>query len=145
VLGVTEENQRFEILALVMGDRKQADLWEGVFGDLAERGLDREAVELGIMDGLPGLEPTFRKFFPRAQTQRCQKHAKANACRAGVKEGAGVVREGSECHFLCTHGERSAGRLLQDQEQWGRPFPSAVQVIEKDLDSLLTFFQFDAT
>ena len=31
------------------------------------------------------------------------------------------------------------------KEQWGRLFPSAVQVIEKDLDSLLTFFQFDPT
>jgi Transposase, Mutator family len=31
------------------------------------------------------------------------------------------------------------------KEQWGRPFPSAVQVTERDLDSLLTFFQFDAT
>ena len=81
VLGVTEENERFEVLALIMGDRERADLWEGVFGDLAQRGLNLEAVELGIMDGLPGLEQTFKKFFPRAQTQRCQKHAKANACR----------------------------------------------------------------
>ena len=40
-----------------------------------------EAVELGIMDGLPGLEQIFKRFFSRAQTQRCQKHAKANACR----------------------------------------------------------------
>jgi transposase-like protein len=51
-----------------------------VFRGLAGRGLDREAVELGIMDGLPGLESAFRRCFPRAQTQRCQKHAKANAC-----------------------------------------------------------------
>jgi len=81
VLGVTEENERFEVLALVMGDRERADLWEGVFRDLAERGLNLEAVELGIMDELPGLEGLFQKFFPRAQTQRCQTHAKANACR----------------------------------------------------------------
>ncbi len=27
----------------------------------------------------------------------------------------------------------------------GRLFPSAVQIIEKDLDSLLTLFQFDPT
>lgn len=33
------------------------------------------------MDGLPGLESLFQKFPLRAQTQRCQKHAKANACR----------------------------------------------------------------
>jgi len=31
------------------------------------------------------------------------------------------------------------------KEQWGRLFPSAVQVIERDLDSLRTFFQFDPT
>ena len=89
VLGVTEENERFEVLALVMGDREGAGLWEVVFRELAGRGLNLEAVELGIMDGLPGLEGAFKKFFPRAQTQRCQKHAKANAAGAcGRKNGS---------------------------------------------------------
>src|SRR5207245_3310447 len=73
VLGVSEENERFEVLALEMGDRERADLWASLFGDLADRGLNLEAVELGIMDGLPGLESIFQRFFPRAQTQRCQK------------------------------------------------------------------------
>ena len=69
VLGVSEENERFEVLALEMGDREQADLWASLLGDLAERGLNLEAVELGIMDGLPGLEAVFQRFFPRAQTR----------------------------------------------------------------------------
>jgi putative transposase len=47
----------------------------------AQRGINLEAVELGIRDGLPGLSQTFKRFFLRAQTERCQKHAKANACR----------------------------------------------------------------
>jgi putative transposase len=34
VLGVTEANERFEVLALEMGDRERADLWESVFGGL---------------------------------------------------------------------------------------------------------------
>src|SRR5438552_19174606 len=72
VLGVSEENQRFEVLALEMGDREQADLWESIFRSLADRDLDLEAVELGILDGLPGLEATFKRFFSRAQTQRCR-------------------------------------------------------------------------
>jgi transposase-like protein len=73
VLGVSEENERFEVLALEMGDRERSDLWASLFEDLAERGLNLETVELGIMDGLPGLEAIFQRFFPRAQTQRCQK------------------------------------------------------------------------
>jgi putative transposase len=83
----SEEGQCFEVLASEMGDRERVDLWESVLLNLAERGLNREAVELGIMDGLPGLEAIFKCFFPRAQTQCCQKHAKASTCRrVRVKE-----------------------------------------------------------
>ncbi len=64
-----------------MGDRERVELWDSVLGSLLERGLQAEAVELGILDGLPELEALFKRFFPRAQTQWCQKHAKANACR----------------------------------------------------------------
>jgi hypothetical protein len=79
--GSIEEGECFEVLALEMGDRERMDLWETVFRSLLERGLNREAVELGIMDGRPGLESLFKRFFSRARTQRCQKHAKAKACR----------------------------------------------------------------
>ena len=95
VLGVTEENERFEVLALEMGDRERADLWESVFASLADRGLDREAVELGIMDGLAGRESAFRRFFPRAQTQRCQKHAKATLAGGCAKTNARYFRKRS--------------------------------------------------
>lgn len=33
--------------------------------------------------------------------------------------------------------------LFTVKEQWGRQFPTAVQIPERDLDLLLTFFQFD--
>jgi putative transposase len=145
VLGVSEEGQCFEVLALEMGDRERVDLWESVFQSLAERGLNREAVELGIMDGLAGLEALFKRFFPRAQTQRCQKHAKANACRrVRVKEREPFSKDLNKVFYAASE---SAARVafFALKEQWGRQFPSAVQIIEKDLDSLLTFLQFDRT
>lgn len=39
-----------------------------------KRGLQGEALKMGIMDGLPGLEAAFQEAFPRAQTQRCIVH-----------------------------------------------------------------------
>ena len=63
VLGVSEQNQCFEVLAVEMGDRERGDLWESVFASLLQRGLQAEAVELGIMDGLPGLEAMFKRLF----------------------------------------------------------------------------------
>jgi putative transposase len=145
VLGVTEENERFEVLTLVMGERERGDLWEGVFQDLAGRGLDLEAVELGIRDGLPGLEQIFKRFFSRAQTQRCQKHAKANACRRVRKKERELFSKALNPIFYAPRESEARAAFFKLNEQWSRQFPSAVQVIEKDLDSLLTFFQFDPT
>ena len=145
VLGVTEENERFEVLALEMRDRERSDLWESVFGSLADRGLETEAVELGIMYGLAGLESAFRRFFPRAQTQRCQKHAKANACRRVRKNERELFSKALNEIFYGPSESAARAAFFKVKEQWGRLFPSAVQVIERDLDSLLTFFQFDPT
>jgi putative transposase len=145
VLGVSEENERFEVLALEMGDRERADLWESIFHNLAERGLNRDAVELGIMDGLPGLTAMFQRSFPRAQTQRCQKHAKANACRRVRKAEREVFSKHLNEIFYAPTQSTARTAFFALKSTWGRSFPSAVQIIEKDLDSLLTFFQFDPT
>jgi putative transposase len=145
VLGVSEENERFEVLALEMGDRERADLWEGIFRGLADRGLEGEAVELGIMDGLPGLTAVFQGFFPRAQTQRCQKHAKANACRRVRKKERELFSQELNRVFYAPNESAARAAFFALKDQWGRLFPSAVQIIEKDLDSLLTFLQFDPT
>jgi transposase-like protein len=130
VLGVTEENERFEVLTLVMGERERGDLWEGVFQDLAGRGLDLEAVELGIMDGLPGLEQIFKRFFSRAQTQRCQKHAKANACRRVRKKERELFSKALNTIFYAPRESEARAAFFKLKEQWSRQFPSAVQVIE---------------
>jgi len=130
---------------LEMGDRERADLRESVFASLIDRGLDREAVELGIMDGLSGLESAFCRFFPRAQTQRCQKRAKANACRRVRKSEREVFSKALIESFYAPTESAARAAFFKIKEQWGRLFPSAVQLIERDLDSLLTFFQFDAT
>jgi putative transposase len=143
VLGVSEEDETFEVLALEMGDREKADLWSVIFRGLEERGLRREAVELGIMDGLPGLETAFKSAFPRAQTQRCQKHAKANACvRVRRSDREAFSKDLNRVFYA--NNESQARQAFHDlKDRWDRLFPSAVHVIEKDLDSLLTFFQFD--
>ena len=60
VIGARADNERMEVLAIEVGDREHKELWADLFQSLARRGLQMEAVELGIMDGLPGLEGTFR-------------------------------------------------------------------------------------
>jgi len=97
------------------------------------------------MDGLPGLESIFQRFFPRAQTQRCQKHAKANACRRVRKQERELFSKDLNAIFYAPTQSAARAAFFALKQQWGRLFPSAVQIIEKDFDSLLTFFQFDPT
>jgi len=113
VLGVTEENERFEVLALEMGDRERADLGESGLASLADRGLDCEAGELAIMEGLAGRPATFRGFFPRAQTQRCQKQAQA--CRRVRKKEREVFSQALKeiCDAPTESAARAAGFKVQ--------------------------------
>ena len=144
VLGISETNQTYEVLAVTMGDCERAELWADIFGDLARRGLDPQAVELGIMDGLPGLEDAFRRCFPRAQTQRCQVHAKRNALRRVRKAERPAFSAAVSRVFYASHESEARQQYHAFREQWQPRFPGAVALIERDLDSLLRFFQFDA-
>jgi putative transposase len=145
VLGISEANQTYEVLALTMGDRERADLWADVFADLARRGLDRNAVELGIMDGLPGLEAIFQRYFPQAQTQRCQVHAKRNALRRVRKAERLAFSTALNRVFYASSAAEARQQFFAFREEWQPQFPGAVAVIERDLDSLLRFFDFEPT
>jgi putative transposase len=145
VLGISEANQTYEVLALTMGDRERADLWADVFADLARRGLESSAVELGIMDGLPGLEAIFRRYFPQAQTQRCQVHAKRNALRRVRKAERPAFSAALSRVFYAGSAAEARQQFFAFRDEWQPLFPGAVAVIERDLDSLLRFFDFEPT
>ncbi len=145
VLGVSEDKEHYEVLSITMGDREKADLWADIFADLGRRGLDMASVELGIMDGLPGLEAVFRRCFPQAQTQRCQVHAKANALRRVRKNEREAFKHGLNSVFYAPNEADARRNFHAFKEHWRGRFPGAVEVIERDLDSLIRFYAFDPT
>lgn len=143
VLGVSEEQECYEVLSVTMGDRERADLWSDIFQDLIRRGLNADAVELGIMDGLPNLEAVFRTCFERARTQRCQVHAKRNALRRVRRADRPAFSAAVSSVFYAANEATARRNFYAFRDQWHDRFPGAVGVIERDLDSLLTFYQFN--
>ena len=111
VLGVSEENECFEVLALEMGDREKADLWESVFRHLRERGLRHEAVELGVMDGLPGLQELFIRCFPRGADTTLSEARQGQRLPAGAQARTRRVFQRPQQGFLCSAGKPSASSL----------------------------------
>ena len=143
VIGVRAGDDKMEVLAIEVGDKEKKALWEELFRGLLRRGLDEKAVELGIMDGLPGLEEAFRAAFPNARTQRCQVHAARNAIKRVAKKDREAFKKDLHLVFYAKGEAKARKAFVQLKSKWGRPFPSAVQTIEKDLDSLLRFYQWE--
>ena len=142
VLGVDEEN-RMSILSISPGYKDNAESWREVFKDLVKRGLDPQAVQIGVMDGLPGLETAFKESFVKAVTARCWVHSLKNAMakvperlRPAFKKLAHAVMYASS-----EAAARQAFRALK--LEMGRDAARAVRVLEKDLDSLLAHYKFD--
>ncbi len=70
VVGLDDRNCT-SLLTLQPGHKDNADAWGVVFEDLIKRGLDPGAVQIGVMDGLPGLEKKFKESFSKSMTARC--------------------------------------------------------------------------
>ncbi len=66
VIGVTGEKQKI-FLTIQQGDKDCGTTWREIFKDLKKRGLDGAKIQLGIMDGLPGLEKVFQEEFINAK------------------------------------------------------------------------------
>jgi len=88
VIGVTKENRKI-FLTLQQGDKEKASTWREIFKDLKKRGLNKDRIQLGIMDALAGLMKVFKEEFPYSKVQRCQVHVKGNVlCKVpqGLKQ-----------------------------------------------------------
>ena len=118
VLGVSEEDETYEVLSITMGDRENAELWSNIFDELGRRGLDFAAVELGIMDGLPGLEEVFGRYFPRGRTQRCQVHAKRNALKRVRKDDRPAFKKDLDKIFMLPV-KLQRGRIFMHSARFG--------------------------
>ncbi len=64
VVGI-DENNCTSLLAIQPGQKDNAESWRVVFKDLIKRGLDPALIQIGVIDGLPGLEKEFKETFTK--------------------------------------------------------------------------------
>ena len=141
VIGVAEDGTK-DVLTFEAGDKETATHWEAVFHSLIERGLRHREVQLGIMDGLVGLERVFKETFPNAQIQRCQVHKAKNVlCRVPRryrKEFARWMR----AVFYAESKIEAKENMKKLEEKWINIVPVAVECLKKDVDRCLTYLDF---
>lgn len=141
MLGVDEEDRR-SILAVVQGDKDDPRAWRMVFNRLKERGFDGSTVQLGIMDGLPGLAAAFTEAFPKARTVRCWVHKARNVLPRVPRRYQAAFQESFNL-VACASGREGAQQAFTALKgQWTKTCEDAVECLERDLEALLVHYDF---
>ncbi|NBV29041.1 IS256 family transposase [bacterium] len=141
VIGVTESGQK-QVIALQAGDKESAPCWRQLFKDLKKRALDSSKIQLGIMDGLPGLETVFKEEFPFAKIQRCQVHVARNVlskCPAKIKK---EVADEMRSVFYASSKKKALEFFEKMKTKRQSEIPSAIKCLEHSLEQTLCYLSF---
>lgn len=141
VIGVLRDNHKV-FLAIQQGTKDAASVWREVFTDLKRRHLDGEGIELGIMDGLPGLEVVFAEEFPHAKIQRCQVHVARNVLAKVPRKMRREVADRIRDVFYAPSREKARAAFEQFCKNYESALPSAVGCMRASLDKCLSFYSF---
>lgn len=141
VLGVDEAGHK-SVLSMVQGDRDSRAAWEMVLADLKVRGLDGSAVQLGIMDGLPGLSDAFLEAFPKAKTARCWVHKARNVLPRVPKRYQAEFQTNWDTIQYATGREAARAAFDVLKARWSPSCADAVACLERDLEALLIHYDF---
>ncbi|RUA02979.1 MAG: IS256 family transposase [Deltaproteobacteria bacterium] len=141
VIGVTETGHR-TVLGLQSGDKESATSWREMFKDLKRRGLDASRIQLGIMDGLPGLERVFAEEFTQAKVQRCQIHVARNVLAKVPKKLKKDVADEVRSIFYASSKRKAMQFFESFKAEREKDLPSAVKCLENSLNACLTYLQF---
>lgn len=141
VVGVDEQDRK-SVIAMIEGAKEDKNAWQMAFDDLKHRGMDPSCVELGIMDGLPGLMDAFREAFVRARVARCWVHKSRNVLPRVPKRYQNAFRDDwNAVQYASSKGEaKIAYEALE--KRWSTVCDGAVDCMRKDLDALLTHYDF---
>jgi putative transposase len=140
-IGVTESGHR-TVLGLQSGDKESATNWREMFKDLKRRGLDATRIQLGMMDGLPGLEKVFKEEFTKAKVQRCQVHVARNVLAKVPQKLKKEVADQVRSIFYAANKSKAIEFFGAFKAQREKELPSAVKCLENSLESCLTYLQF---
>lgn len=141
VIGVTQSNHKV-VLALQAGDKESATTWRELFGDLKKRGLQKDKIKLGIMDGLPGLESVFKDEFSDASVQRCQVHLASNVLTKTPHNIRKKVADDLRSIFYASSKSKAIEFYKEFESKWASTIPSGFKCLKNNLDSALTYLKF---
>ena len=137
-----DKNGYKHIIALQAGDKESATNWRELFKDLKARGIDGFKIELGIMDGLAGLEKVFTEEFTNAKVQCCQVYLARNVLAKIPHKQKQEVADDLRSIFYASSKKKADAFYGEFEKKCSNEVPSAFKSLEMNIQSALIFMSF---
>jgi transposase-like protein len=139
VIGIDSAGKR-EVLGFSTGDRENQKAWEGLLDNLKGRGLQQ--IDLWITDGGKAMINAIESRFGTAQRQRCIKHKMENVLGYIPKKQHEAVLPELRAIFYQANRQKAEPTAVAFAAKYQSTYPTAVECLERDLGTCLTFYDF---
>lgn len=142
MIGVTADGRK-ELLAVVDGERESTTSWKEILLDVKGRGLTTAPL-LAAADGALGFWKALEQVYPSTRQQLCWVHKTANVLNALPKKLQPAAKEKlQQIYMAATRGD-AIEQFDQFAQLYRAKYPKAVATIERNLERLLSFYDFPA-
>jgi transposase-like protein len=141
-MGATADGQK-ELIAVLDGYRESKQSWRELLVDLKHRGL-AIAPKLAIGDGALGFWAALAEVFPETREQRCWVHKTANVLNRMPKSVHPKAKADLHEIWMASTKEDANKAFDAFLEKYGAKYHAACEILRKDRDELLTFYDFPA-
>jgi transposase-like protein len=141
MIGVRPDGTK-ELIAVEDGYRESAESWKTVLRDLKRRGMRAPVVAVG--DGALGFWIAVRDVWPKTRQQRDWVHKLGNILDKFPKRLQPRVKADLHEVMYAETREQAREAIARFATEYGPKYPKAVTTLEKDAETLLTFFDFPA-
>jgi len=141
-LGIRPDGRK-EIIDFLMANSESQGAWEGFLNELYRRGLTGEGIEQITIDGCAGLRAAIETVYPRIPVQRCWAHKVRNVLNYARREDQQEMKRGLQRIYEASTRWGACQAAVRFGARWEERYPRAVRCLMRDLEELLTYFQFD--
>ena len=130
-------------LGFVVGDSESKESWGALLDDLLSRGLDRKVLKLVVSDAHASILAAAEEKLSIPH-QLCVVHKMRNVrLRVAAKDQREFLQDFTKVYWA-DGKNRALIALGELKAKWGKAYPKAVAMTEKDFEKYTVFFQQDS-
>ena len=140
--GIHKNGQR-QFLHFRLAKSESANEWQKMINELYYKGLTGSNLELIWTDGCQGLINALEMVYPYVKRQRCWAHKMRNVANKCTKKQLDECTGDARKIYYAENKKDAINKFKIFKANWINKNQRAVDCIEKDLEELLNFYDFD--